>query len=119
NDVVCGRAPRQSLHPAESTAGPHRFRLVLPPRSTADLTVLTQKPEETTIAIDSRLTREQLALWLRERRIDPSMEPAIGRIIEAFEAVQRQATRGAKIDEEVKQIFTDQDHVRENRAKLG
>ena len=34
-------------------------------------------------------------------------------------AVQRQANRAAKIDGEVKQIFTDQERVRENLAKLG
>jgi hypothetical protein len=112
-------APGQSPKPAESTAGAHRFRLVVPPRSTADLTVLTQKPEETSIAIDSRLSREQLTLWLRERRIDASMEKAIAPIVEAFEEVQRQGSRGTKIDDEVKRIFADQERVRENLAKLG
>jgi len=112
-------APSQAPMPVESTAGAYRFRLVVAPRSTTDLTVLTQKPEQTTIAIDSRLTRDQLTLWLRERRIDAAMEQAVARVIEAFEEVQRLGSRGTKIDEEVKRIFTDQERVRENLAKLG
>ncbi len=112
-------APSQAPTPVESTAGVHRFRLVVAPRSTTDLTVLTQKPEQTTIAIDSRLTRDKLTLWLRERRIDAAMEQAVARVVEAFEEVQRLGSRGTKIDEEVKRIFTDQERVRENLAKLG
>ena len=112
-------APSQAPMPVESTAGAYRFRLVVAPRSTTDLTVLTQKPEQTTIAIDSRLTRDQLTLWLRERRIDAAMEQAVTRVVEAFEEVQRLGSRGTKIDEEVKRIFTDQERVRENLAKLG
>jgi hypothetical protein len=74
---------------------------------------------QSTIAIDSRLSRDQLAVWLRERRIDAALEQAVAPVIAAFEAVQRLADRGARIDDEVERIFADQERVRENLGTLG
>ena len=112
-------APGHTPMAVESTALAHRFRVTVGPRSTTELVVRTQKPEQTTIAIDDRMSRDQVALWLRERRIDGSIEQALAPVIEGFEEVRRLANRGAKIDDEVKRIFEDQGRVRENLAKLG
>jgi len=112
-------APGHTPMAVESTASAHRFRVTVGPRSTTELVVRTQKPEQTTIAIDNRMTRDQIVLWLRERRIDGTIEQALAPVIEGFEEVRRLANRGAKIDDEVKRIFEDQGRVRENLAKLG
>ncbi len=112
-------APGHTPMAVESTASAHRFRVTVGPRSTTELVVRTQKPEQTTIAIDDRMSRDQIALWLRERRIDGTIEQALAPVIEGFEEVRRLANRGAKIDDEVKRIFEDQGRVRENLAKLG
>jgi hypothetical protein len=112
-------APAQAPAPIESTASAHRFRVNVGLRSSAELTVRTQKPEQSTIAIDSRLSRDQLAVWLRERRMDTALEQAVAPVIAAFEAVQRLADRAARIDDEVERIFADQERVRENLGTLG
>jgi hypothetical protein len=112
--LVAGHAP-----PMESTASFHRFRITVPARSSRELVVRTEKPEQTTVAIDSRLGRDRIALWVRERRIDAATERSLAPVIDGFEEIQGLATRAARIDDEVKTLFLDQTRVRENLAKLG
>lgn len=112
-------ATNQIPAPVESTAAVYRFRVGTPARSGVELTVRTQKPETQTTAIDSRLGREQLRIWVRERRIDASVEQVLAPVVESFEEIQQLANSGAKVDEETKRIFEDQARVREMLGKLG
>jgi hypothetical protein len=113
--LAAGHAPA----PVESAPTWHRFRVTVQPRSSAELTVRTERPEVTTVALDSRLRRDQLALWLKQRRIDAATERALAPVVQGFEEVAELARRGGTIDEEVKRLFEDQGRMRETLGKLG
>jgi hypothetical protein len=103
--------------PVETTAALHRFRLVVPPSSSAALKVEEVHPVESRLAVTS-LTNEHVALVLRGRNLDPSTEPQLRAVIAQQQEVARLHAVVHEKTAEVERIDTDQGRVRGNLAAL-
>ena len=103
--------------PAESTAGLHRFRLVVPPSSSGTLKVDEVHPVETSVAVTS-ITSDHVALVLRGRNVDVSAEPQLRAIIAQTQEVARLEAAIDEREGEVERIEKDQARVRENLEAL-
>ncbi len=101
----------------ESSAGFRRFRLTVEPKKTVTLTVDEIYPREVRYVL-SRMTDDELTVFLRGPGVDPSVAAALKPIVEkkqAIAAVDRDLAAGKA---EVDRIGTDQARVRENMKVL-
>jgi hypothetical protein len=104
--------------PAETSATEGRFRVEAAPGATTEFVVQEESSKETTYAL-SNATGPQISLWLEERSIDPDVERVLRQVVDKrdqMEAVRRDMSAR---DQEQASIFSDQERVRENLAKLG
>jgi hypothetical protein len=107
-----------AVKPDETAPNVHRFRLAVPAKSTATLTLDEQRAVETTYLV-SNVTDDQLTLLVRQKALSPETE-------QALRAVLAKKTEIAGVDAEIKartqerdQIFRDQERLRENLKALG
>lgn len=103
--------------PTETTAGWHRFRVEIAPRSTATLDLEEKKPVSTDVLI-ATLTDDHLALFVKERTISPEVETALRDIQRRKAEVARVASDIKNRTIEIEQIHADQARVRENMRAL-
>ena len=66
----------ETAQPAEASANYYRFKVKATSKTTTEFVVREESPQETTYAI-TNITPEQIALWVRERSIDPEIEKAL------------------------------------------
>jgi hypothetical protein len=104
--------------PAETTANYYRFKLESRQKSTTEFTVQEESPLESSFAVSS-ITPDQIALWIRERSIDPEIEKALQTIAEKKNEINDLSQRIAALDREQNDIFKDQERVRGNLQRLG
>lgn len=103
---------------AESTTSYHRFRVEAKPKTTSEFTVREENPRQTTYAIRN-VTPEQIALWMRQKTIDAEIERALQRVVAKKNEIDDLNKRIAALEKDEKEIFTDQQRVRENLRRLG
>jgi hypothetical protein len=103
--------------PAETTAGMYRFRVHVEPKKTETLTVKEAKPLETRYAL-SNLTDDQIALFVRQKTINPEIEQALRRIVAQKNVVNGFDRELQARNAETKRIFDDQQRLRENMKAL-
>jgi hypothetical protein len=103
--------------PEESSSGIYRFRLNIDPKKTATLTLDEARPLQTQYALTS-LNEDQMALFLRQRTINPEVEQALRRIIEQKNRVAALDAAIASRETETETIFNDQQRLRENLKAL-
>jgi hypothetical protein len=104
--------------PAETTANFYRFKIESKPKSTAEFIVQEESPLESTYAVSS-VTPEQIAIWIRERSIDPEIEKPLQSIVDKKNEITDLAQRIAALDREQNDIFKDQERVRGNLQRLS
>ncbi|MFQ5663748.1 MAG: hypothetical protein ACE5HL_07950 [Terriglobia bacterium] len=104
--------------PAESSASYHRFRVVAKPKTTTEFAVREENPRQTTYAIRN-VTPEQITLWVRQKTIDAEIERALRRIVAKKNQIDALNKKIAGLEKEQKEIFRDQERVRENLRRLG
>jgi hypothetical protein len=103
--------------PAESTAGTHRFRIVVAPKTSQDLKVEEVREVESRVAVTT-ITSDQVALILSGRSLDATVEPQLRAVMAQNAEVARiQATLRDR-QAEIERIEKDQTRVRENLAAL-
>lgn len=102
----------------ESTASYHRFRIEAKPKTTTEFVVREENPQQTTYAIRN-VTPEQIALWVRQKTIDSEIERALRGIVAKKNEIDGLNKRIAALEKDEKEIFTDQQRVRENLRRLG
>jgi len=105
------------LEPAETTAGMYRFRVEVPAKKTETLTVKEVKPLETRYAI-SNVTDDQIAVFVRQKTINPVIEQALRQIVAQKNVVAGLDTQIQARAAETKRIFDDQQRLRENMKAL-
>ncbi len=115
--VRTGYTLRGDAKPEETTAGFMRFRLNVPPQQTASLEVDEARPIETTYQVTS-LTSDQVDVFLRQRSIDKSVEDALRRVLAAKAEIAELDSQKDARDEDMKEIFDDQQRLRENLKAL-
>lgn len=103
--------------PVESTATQHRFRVTVPPSAAAALKVDEVHPVETRVAV-TNLDTQQVALVLRGRNLDPSVEPQLQAVVAASREVARLQAESTARRAEVERIGQDQARIRENLEAL-
>ena len=65
-----------AMTPAESSADFYRFKVESKPKSTTEFVVQEESPLESSIAVSS-IGADQIAIWVRERSIDPEIEKSL------------------------------------------
>jgi Carboxypeptidase regulatory-like domain len=108
---------RSQNKPVETSAGSMRFRLEVPPQQTASLIVEEARPIEATYQI-SNLNSDQVALFVRERSIDKTIEAALSKVLAQKAVVASLDSEKDAHDEESKKIYDDQQRLRENMKAL-
>jgi hypothetical protein len=103
---------------AESTASYHRFQVEAKPKTTTEFTVREENPRQTTYAIRN-VTPEQITLWVRQKTIDVDIERALQRIVAKKNEIDDFNKKIATLEKDEKEIFRDQQRVRENLRRLG
>lgn len=103
--------------PAETTSTLYRFRVELKPKETQKLKVTEAEPEVTTYAL-SNLTDDQIAFFVRQREINPSIEAALRKIITQKNAIADLDAQIAAVNSRRQKIFADQQRIRENLKAL-
>ncbi len=104
--------------PAESTTNYHRFKVEAAPKKTTEFAVREENPQQVAYAL-TNITPEQIALWVRQKSIDPEIERALGRIIAQKNQIDELTKKIAELDRQIEEIFRDQSRVRENLGRLG
>jgi hypothetical protein len=108
---------RTDIRPEETTAGWMRFRLRVEPKQTASLVVDEARPLETTWQL-TNINEEQLAIFVRQRSIDKTVEEALRRVLSQKEAIAELESQKEARDEEMTKIYDDQQRLRENMKAL-
>jgi hypothetical protein len=103
--------------PAESSAGALRFRVTVESKKTATLVINEARPIETEYAL-SRLTDEQLGVFVQERSVNPQIEQALRPILAKKSEVSSIATDMNERNAEIARIEKDQQRIRENMKAL-
>jgi hypothetical protein len=103
--------------PDETSADFYRFRLSVPPKSTATLSVTESKPLETTYQI-TNLSEDQIGFFLKQGSINPKVEEALHRVMEQKARVAALDDEIAKRAHETERIYDDQQRLRENLKAL-
>jgi hypothetical protein len=105
------------VQPVETAVGVNRFRLSIDAKKTATLTVDEVFPREVRYTL-SRMTDNELAVFLRGPGIDPAIEAALKPIAEKKQAIAAIDRDLAARKAETTRIGTDQERVRENMKAL-
>ena len=108
---------RGVVQPVETTAAWKRFQLPVGAKQTATLVVEEARVEQTGYQV-SNVTDEQVALFVREKSIDPSIEAALRRVLSQKEVIAGLDSQKEARESEMNQIFDDQQRLRENMKAL-
>jgi hypothetical protein len=103
---------------SEATASYHRFRVDAKPKTTTEFTVREENPRQTTYAIRN-VTPEQITLWVRQKSIDAEIERALLRVVAKKNEIDELNKKIGALETDEKEIFNDQQRVRENLRRLG
>ena len=103
--------------PDEKTSSVYRFRVSVGAKGTATFTVREASPLQTTYQI-SDINNDQVALFLRQKSINPVVEAELRKILAQKDRVDGFNNEVSKRDDERTQIFDDQQRIRENMKAL-
>src|ERR1700730_131603 len=103
--------------PEESSESFHRFRVSVEAGKTAELTVESVHPEETTFAL-TNLDHDEVALLVQQKRMTPPLQQAFDRILKQKAKVEEISSRISERKRESDQIAADQNRIRENMKAL-
>jgi hypothetical protein len=107
-----------AMTPAESSANSYRFKVESKPKSTTEFVVQEESPLESSIAVSS-IGAEQIAIWVRERSIDPEIEKSLQTIVEKKTEINDLTEKIDSLDKEQNNIFKDQERIRGNLERLN
>ena len=107
-----------SVKPVETSTNYYRFRVETKPKTTVDFVVQEEYPLENTYSV-TNVTPEQIAVWVRERSLDAETEKALQNIVSKKNEISAIAKQIETLANEQSQIFSDQERIRNNVARLG
>jgi Carboxypeptidase regulatory-like domain len=106
-----------AVKPEETTSGAYRFRENVEPKATTTFKVRESSPLETTYQLRN-LTTDQIALFVRQKTINPEIEAAFRKIVEQKNRVAALDEELARGETETQKIYDDQQRLRENLKAL-
>ncbi len=86
-------------------------------KQTSALVVEEARTEQTTYAL-SNLDANQVALFVKQRSVNPELEAALRRVLAQKDAVAGLESQKSAREEDIEQIFDDQQRLRENMKSL-
>lgn len=107
-----------AMTPAESSANYYRFKVESKPKSTTEFVVQEESPLESSIAVSS-IGAEQIAIWVRERSIDPEIEKSLQAIVDKKTEINGLTEKIDSLDKEQNNVFKDQERIRGNLQQLN
>ena len=111
--VRAGYELRGDVQPVEVTPGWMRFRLHVDAKQTASLVVNEARTIESAHKL-TNITNDQVALFVRQKSIDKTIEDALRKILEQRSRIQDLEGQKSDRDDETEKIFDDQQRLREN-----
>jgi hypothetical protein len=115
--VRAGYKLRGDAKPIETTADWLRFRVPVDSKQTASLEVDEARPLVNTYQL-AGLNSDQVELFVRQQSINKTIEQSLRRILQQKEAVSDLDSKKDATEEEMKQIYDDQQRLRENIKSL-
>jgi NADPH-dependent ferric siderophore reductase len=106
-----------SVHPVETTTDAYRFSIPTPPKQTVTFTVDETRPLETRYEIAS-MTDSQMTVLVRDSGDNRTVMDALAPILAKKAAIAAIMANVATRDNEMKQISSDQQRIRENLQSL-
>jgi hypothetical protein len=106
-----------SPKPEETTSSAYRFRENVEPKATATFRVRESSPLESTYQL-ANLNNEQIALFVRQKTINPEIEAAFRKIVEQKDRVASLQEELNRREAETQKIYDDQQRLRENLKAL-
>lgn len=103
---------------SETSANYYRFKVEAKPKTTVDFVVQEEYPLENTYSV-TNVTPEQIAVWVRERSLDAETEKILQNIVTKKNEISTISKQIETLASEQTQIFSDQDRIRSNVARLG
>jgi predicted RNase H-like nuclease (RuvC/YqgF family) len=94
-----------------------RFELRVDPKQTASLAVREAQPMQTTYQI-SNINDETVAMFVRQKSIDKSIEDALRKVLAAKAGVEAIDEQKEAREKDTQKIFDDQQRLRENMKAL-
>jgi hypothetical protein len=104
--------------PVEKTEHFHRFRFEVGPKKTVKF-VVSEKGEESTAFAIQDVDRDRLRVWLESRYIDRKTLETLQGVLELNERAAGLRRRVAEREEEIQEIFKNQERLRKNLQSLG
>ena len=101
----------------ETTDAAYRFRMNVGPGKSEKLTVNEVRPETAEIRVAS-ISSDQVALWLKQKVLDPETEKAFRRLLAQQDEVNKYDDKLRQLQEESAAIVNDQARLRENMKAL-
>ena len=105
------------IQPVETTAAWKRFRVSVEPKQTASLIVEEARRAEANFSLNN-ISSDTLAVFVREKSIDPTIQAALETILAQKAAVADLESKKSDLDDEQMEIFDDQQRLRENMKSL-
>lgn len=102
---------------AESTASVYRFEVNLKPKGAATLDIHASEPSSTSFEL-TNLTSDEVALFVRQKSINPEIEAALRKILAQKDQVASLDSAISRRNDDVKKIYDDQARIRENLKAL-
>ena len=106
-----------TVKPEESTAAWHRYRVTIPARSSATLTVEESQPVTSQVAI-SDVDTDRITVLVRDKAISPQLEAALREVLRRKTDLNRLTEQRHQLDLEDVRINADQIRLRENMKAL-
>ena len=103
--------------PEETTSNAYRFLETIEPKATVKFTVREAKPVSTQYQL-TNLTDDQLALFVRQKSVNPEIEAALRKIVDQKARVAALDAEISRREQETQKIYDDQQRLRENLKAL-
>ncbi|MBC8164871.1 MAG: carboxypeptidase regulatory-like domain-containing protein, partial [Bryobacteraceae bacterium] len=108
---------RSSAEPAEKTSAYYRFRLPIPSKQTASLTVDEGRKISSTYFL-TNVTSDQVIAFVNQRSLNKKVEDSLRNVLTQKEVVNGLNSRKKLLEGESREIFDDQQRLRENLKAL-
>jgi hypothetical protein len=109
--------PEGGPKPEETTSNAYRFRETIEPKSTTKFTVRESSPVDTRFQL-TNLTDDQIAVFLKQKSINPEIEAAFRKIVAQKDRLASLDAEIARREAETTKIYDDQQRLRENLKAL-
>jgi hypothetical protein len=104
--------------PMETARGLYRFSLPVDKGKTAKLSVVEDRMVDQSVAF-TNLPSDRIELYLRTKNVSQAVKDALQRLVALKTRLADATAARARIEEEIKAIYADQDRIRSNMGKLS